>query len=65
MKYLSFLIFSILFCSLLSAQDLTLIYELRYKSNPLKEEFRNENYFLDIKNNKSIFRSEKTEDLIL
>lgn len=55
MKY----IYLFLFSSFFSAQDLTLVYEMNFKSNSTKDKITTENYFLDVKNSKSVFRSEK------
>lgn len=54
-----YLLLIILFSSLGSAQDLTFIYEVRFKTDPIKAEFKTELYFLDIKDNRSMFRSER------
>lgn len=57
MKTLIFIFF--LFMNFYNSQNLTLIYELRYKSNLNKDEYKVENYYLDIMDKKSIFRLEK------
>lgn len=54
-----YLLFFILFSSVLLAQDLTFIYEVRFKTNPNKAELKTEIYFLDTKDKRSVFRSER------
>lgn len=57
MKKIFFVCCYLLYSSLL-AQNITFVYELRYKLNLSKADYKNELFYLDTSNKESLFRSE-------
>lgn len=54
-----FLISVLILSSILSAQNITFIYELKYKPNLAEGAFITKNYYLDVLGKQSVFRSEQ------
>lgn len=67
MKKKTIILFLIFISGIFYCQNITCLYELRFKSNPNKDSLITSNFYLDIYGNQSIFRSEverKTDSLI-